>query len=59
LRGVWQKFELIDANQDGRISRAELAQYRQQSKQRRRAGTQAPEARTSVSEQLAEQSRRR
>jgi len=59
LRGVWQKFELIDANQDGRISRAELAQYRQQSKQRRRAGTQAPEARTSVLEQPAEQGRRR
>jgi len=59
LRGVWQKFELIDANQDDRISRAELAQYRQQSKQRRRAGTQSPEARTPMSEQPAEQGRRR
>ena len=58
LRGVWQKFELIDANQDDRISRAELAQYRQQSKQRRRAGTQSPEARTPMPEQPAEQGRR-
>ena len=59
LRGVWQKFELIDANQDGRISRAELAQYRQQSKRRHRAGTQSPAAMTSLSEQPAEQGRRR
>lgn len=59
LRGVWQKFELIDANQDGRISRAELAQYRQQSKRRHRAGTQSPAAVTLLSEQPAEQGRRR
>ena len=59
LRGVWQKFELIDTNQDGRISRAELAQYRQQSRQRRRAPGQTSDARTSMSEQPAEQGRRR
>ena len=59
LRGVSQRFALIDANQDGRISRAELAQYRQQSKRRQRAGTQSPAAMTSLSEQPAEQGRRR
>ena len=59
LRGVSQRFALIDANQDGRISRAELAQYRQQSKRRHRAGTQSPAAMTSLSEQPAEQGRRR
>jgi Ca2+-binding EF-hand superfamily protein len=56
---VSQRFALIDANQDGRISRAELAQYRQQSKRRHRAGTQSPAAMTSLSEQPAEQGRRR
>lgn len=59
LRGVSQRFALIDANQDGRISRAELAQYRQQSKRRHRAGSQSPAAMTSLSEQPAEQGRRR
>jgi hypothetical protein len=59
LRGVWQKFALIDANQDGRISRAELAQYRQQSKQRHRADSQRPVAAVPMSEQAAEQGRRR